>query len=90
MQPSEPCTKDEWAKLRQALASVYRFTPRTVSPQLEMNVILAGLLAHSFVLAPSHCDATVAYQLDELKKVLSLPLELTAAGTAPDSHRIPF
>ena len=57
-------------------------------PEQTLFQIMAGFLARSFLLsAPSHTQTTLHTVATKSCRGI---IELTATGTAPDSHRIPF
>jgi hypothetical protein len=60
-------------------------------PKLNYKIRISGRSSDSFrLLMPSHPDTIIDSGVKFNNTNCTWQLELTAAGTAPDSHRIPY
>jgi len=77
-------TKRNRSAIKMERICINPLRPLAFLPKAIWISLLAGLLTRS-ALTPSHLR-----KADSGNRLLKLFLELTAAGTVPDFHRIPF
>jgi hypothetical protein len=82
-------TKQAYCKQKPTIASIERLVANWLSPEARLQNMTSGRSSGLFrLLAPS---LFVLRKSGLLRAALFFKkLKLTAAGTAPDSHRVPF